>query len=211
MRRIPALILLVAAMVAHAAPPGALVPGADIGAWRPLLAALASKGDVMAGFTERRYFPFRREPTVLKGVIRVSPSRGLSLQYLEPEPSTLIADASGLEMKDARGGVRQLPSGSRESGAVSSLLPIMRFDLEGLYARFDIAAVHLDGGGWRFDFSPKDAAVSRALGTISVSGTGTDVRHLSFVKSASQRVEIEVGESRTGSVFTESDLRQFFR
>ena len=49
------------------------------------------------------------------------------------------------------------------------------------------------------------------LGSISVAGAGTDVNHLELKRSATQRVEIEVGETRTGTPFSPRELEQFFR
>ena len=77
---------------------------------------------------------------VLAGVLRVSPDRGLSLEYTQPEESILIADSAGLLLRDGQGRTRAMPSGSRGPGAVASLLPIMRFDLAALYPRFAIRA-----------------------------------------------------------------------
>ena len=37
-----------------------------------------------SAFTEERYFPFRREPVVLTGTVRLVPGRGLSLEYRAP-------------------------------------------------------------------------------------------------------------------------------
>jgi hypothetical protein len=187
-----------------------LAPGALPGKWGPLVAALASKGAIEAPFTERRYFPFRREPTVLHGILRTSPGRGLSLQYTDPEPSMIIADAAGLVLRDAGGRSREMASASREAGAVASLLPIMRFDLPALFPLFTIK-VFGTGPDWRFEFSPRDPGAADSLGTVIVLGAGTDVRHLEFRKSDSQRVEIEVGATRSGVLFTPGELARFFR
>jgi len=100
--------------------------------------------------------------------------------------------------------------GSREAGAIASLLPIMRFDMPALMPRFVVRALRT-GEGWQFEFTPADPAASGALGTITVAGAGTDVRHLEFRRSASQRVEIDVGETRAGVAFTASEQAQFFR
>jgi hypothetical protein len=205
-----ALLALVLAAAAHGAPDAVLTPADLAGGWKPLVDALGSKGPIEASFTERRYFPFRREPTVLGGVLRISPERGLSLQYLQPEPSILIADPVGLVLRDARGRSREMPSGSREAGAIASLLPIMRFDMPALLPRFVVRAERGDAG-WRFEFTPRDPGVAGSLGTIIVQGTGTDVRHLEFRRSASQRVEIDVGETMSGTVFTAPELAKFFR
>jgi len=205
-----ALLALAAAARGAQAQGELLAPGPLPGEWGPLVAALASKGAIEAPFTERRYFPFRREPTVLHGVLRTSPGRGLSLQYTDPEPSVIIADAAGLVLRDARGRSREMAPGSREAGAVASLLPIMRFDLAALYPLFTVRAAGTDAD-WRFEFTPRDTGGSGSLGTVTVLGAGTDVRRLEFRKSDSQRVEIEVGAARSGVPFTPGDLARFFR
>jgi hypothetical protein len=180
------------------------------GEWRPLIDQLASKGAVVANFTEKRYFPFHRGPTTLKGVLRFSPAKGLSLQYTEPEPSVLIADAEGLLLRDKEGRTQGLPADSRETGAIASLLPIMSFNLAALYPRFAIHARH-DGPGWRFDFTPRNADIAGSLGDISIGGAGPEVTHIEFRHSASTRVEIDVAELRSGSPFAPAELKQFFR
>ena len=197
---------------AHAAQDqGALLsPGAGEAEWRPLIDSLASKETVRASFTERRFFPFRREPMLLKGVLRISPERGLSLEYTNPEESVLVADAAGLLLRDRDGRTREMPSGSRETGAIASLLPIMRFDFAALYPRFFIRG-YRSGADWRFEFTPRDPEAARALGAITVAGAGKEVLHLEFRRSSSQRVEIEVGETRTGEPFSPADLKRFFR
>jgi hypothetical protein len=191
--------------------PGALLsPGAAEAQWRPLIDSLAAKGDVLAPFMEHRFFPFRRDSVLLKGVLRISLKRGLSLQYTDPEPSVLIADSTGLLLRDREGHSRELPSGSRETGAIASLLPIMRFDLPALYPRFVIRA-RRSGPGWKFAFTPRDPEIARSLGEITVEGAGSDVRRLEFRRSAFQRIEIDVGDARSGAQFTPAELAQFFR
>jgi hypothetical protein len=187
-----------------------LTPEGAAGEWRPLIGALASKGPMQATFTEYRYFPFRREPMVLKGVLRISPERGVSLQYTDPEPSILIADPTGLILRDRSGHSREISAASREGGAIASLLPIMRFDLPALFPRFIIRAQRTDAG-WQFEFTPRDPEAARSLGSITLSGTDTEVRHLEFRRSASQRVEIDVDQTRPGTVFTPAEQAKFFR
>jgi hypothetical protein len=212
MRSIKAtLLFLFAAALLRAAGPGLpLTPESAAGEWKPLLTALATKGAIQGSFTERRYFPFRHDPTILTGTLRVSPDRGLSLQYVQPEASTLIADSSGILLRDAAGHDSPMPSDSHQAGAISSLLPIMRFDLAALFPKFDIMAQRT-GPDWRFEFTSKDPQAASALGVITVVGTGEDVRHLEFKRSEHQRIEIEVEGTRSGVVFTASELRQFFR
>ncbi len=204
--------VLALATAAQAAPAASdiLTPESAAGEWRPLIGALASKGPMQATFTEHRYFPFRREPMVLKGVLRTSPQGGVSLQYTEPEPNVLIADPAGLILRDRNGRSREISAASREGGAIASLLPIMRFDLPALFPRFVIRAQRTDGG-WQFEFTPRDPEAASSLGSITLAGSGTEVRHLEFRRSASQRVEIDVGETRPGTAFTPAERAQFFR
>jgi hypothetical protein len=210
LRHLAAAAALAAAV--HAAPVAGdiLTPEAAAGEWRPLIAALASKGALQADFTESRFFPFRREAMVLRGVLRISPERGLSLQYTFPESEILVADAEGLLLRDDRGRSRSISASSREGGAIASLLPIMRFDLPALFPAFVVRA-RRGAEGWQFEFTPRESGDAGSLGTITVCGSGADVRHLEFRRSASQRVEIDVGETRAGAAFTPAELARFFR
>lgn len=193
------------------AEPGPLVvPGENDAAWRPLFAALAAKGGVESAFTEWRWFRVRKEPVVLTGVMRFSPARGLSLAYLAPERRTVIADAQGLLVRDARGRSRAVPADARASGATAALLPVMRFDLAALARTFAVHAARA-GAAWRFDFVPRDPAQARALGRLVVFGEDETVRRLEFRQSERQRVEIEIGETRTGVTFGAEDEQRYFR
>jgi hypothetical protein len=212
--RAPAAAALVLACLcaARGAPDAGTLLTAETGEgeWRPLVESLAGKGAVRAEFTERRFFPFRREAMILGGVLRISPERGLSLEYTSPERSVLIADAAGLLLRDAGGRTREVPSGSRSLAAIESLLPIMRFDLAALYPSFVIRATR-SGPEWTFDFKPRDPEAAASLGSITVAGEGTDVRRLEFRRSATQRVEITVGRTEAGAAFTPAEIKEFFR
>ena len=209
------LILLTVAVLAS--PQGAaqgsglaLTGGLEDGPLGALIATIGNKGPIRASFTERRYFPIRKEPTVLSGVIRISQERGLSLAYTRPEPLILIADPWGLVMRDARGRDRQVPVGSKEAGAIGSLLPIMGFDISALTAHFDIRAF---GGpqDWSLEFRPKDPGAPNPLGTIVVDGEFTEVTRIEFRRSSNQRIEIEVHNTQTGVTFTPDEVRRYFR
>jgi len=204
-----AMAFAVSALSAPGAGPG-LSLGAGAGLWRPLIEALAARGAIEARFTERRYFSFRREPTVLKGVIRVSDDRGVSLGYTDPEVTTVIVDSAGLIVRDRKGRDREMAAGSKEAGAVVSLLPILRFDADTLDSLFD-TQVSMEGSGWKLEFTPRDPRAARTLGSITVWGTLTEVARIEFRRSASQRIEIEVGETRTGVVFSAAELSRYFR
>jgi hypothetical protein len=213
MKPIRAILVAVGlAVTAQGAPDAAtLLRGtADDGPWEALVTALASQGAIRSSFTERRYFSIRTAPTVLKGTLRISPERGLSLQYLEPDPLVLIVDPAGLILREHGRSDRKMAAGSREAGAIASLLPVMRFDVKELASSFFVRASG-DLLGWTFEFTPKDPAVARTLGTIVVQGRATEVKHIVFRRSQSQRIEIDVGETTLGASFSQEEIRQFFR
>ena len=190
---------------------GVLLQGKEgDGPWWAIASALGSQGAIRSSFTERRYFSIRKEPTVLKGTLRISPERGLSLQYTEPDPVVLIVDSAGLILRERGKTDREMPAGSREAGAIASLLPVMRFDLGQLMEHFLIRA-NGDPEAWVYEFTPRDAAAARTLGTIVVKGRFTSVTHIVFQRSQTQRIEIEVGQTTVGATFTREELRQYFR
>lgn len=192
------------------APGPIIVPGGGDAAWQPLFVTLAAQGAIWSTFTECRWFLFRKTPVILKGELRFSPTRGLSLHYQEPEVRTIIADEKGLAMRDAGGRTHEVPSDPRVTGPTAALLPIMRFDLRALEERFEVHAAR-SGPAWRLDFVSRDPVLVRALGTVIVSGEDLSVHQLEFRHSTKERVEIQIGEVRTGVNFTPEEERRFFR
>lgn len=191
--------------------PGALlIVGENDAAWRPLFAAIAAQGAVVAPFRELRWFPFRKTPTELAGEMRLSPTLGLSLHYAPPDDRTMIVDSDGLLLRDARGRSRAAPDDPRSTGLTSALLPVLRFDLPALNKKFTIAGARV-GDAWRLDFTPRDAELSKTFGRITVQGEANVVRRLEFRRDAKQRVEIFVGTAQPGAIFTEADVNKYFR
>jgi hypothetical protein len=95
-------------------------------AWTELFSRLAASKTRQSLFEERRYFPFRSTPVVLKGEIRIAPDRGLSLRYLEPDPRILIVDAKGLLMRDDEGRERAAPPDSRAQALTTARVIVQR-------------------------------------------------------------------------------------
>lgn len=199
---------------ALAAPPAergaAIERGATADEWGWLFSALAAKGATYSTFTENRYFATRKDPVVLQGEMRLVPARGLSLRYTAPEETLTVIDAGGLLLRDSKGRTRRIQAGTREAGLVTALLPVMRFDEENIFKQFTVFAAR-DGGDWRFDFVPLNEKLAEALGAIVVTGAGTEINKLAFNTSPKLRVEVLVGETKTGVTFTDDDLQKYFR
>lgn len=206
-----AAIAVTGAFAALPAEPGpVLVAGQDDAAWTALFAKLAAPGTVFSKFTERRWFPVKKQPVVLAGEMRLVPERGLSLHYPAPENRTLIVDTKGLLLRDARGKNRELPQDQRATAVAAALLPVLNFDRAGLEKSFELHGAR-DGTAWRLDLVPRSPALAKTLGTIVLAGEGETLRRLEFRRSDKQRVEIEIGESQTAATFSPEELKQFFR
>jgi hypothetical protein len=192
------------------APANLLVPGRISAAWRPLLDALASKGAIYALFEEDRYFPFRKTPVVLRGEIRLSPRRGLSLHYTYPEERTLIVDGRGALLRDETGRNHELPADARAQAAMHTLLEVLRFNLPALAPSFDLYGVRADGG-WKFVFAPRAGEMAGVLSRLEVAGAGDEVQTIEMRRSALTRVEIRIRDAQAHAAFTPAETAKFFR
>ncbi len=199
---------------ARAAEPAVLVSPAHRlapgdASWREFFDAAEHRPDAAADFEERRYFPFKKLPTVLQGEVRVSATRGLSLHYLAPEERTVVIDDGGWLLRD-RAGDSTPPSDPRAKSANAALLHLLRFDLRALDESFEVYGER-EGDSWTLALVPRDESLRRTLGQIAVSGEKTAVRRIEMRRSPTQRVEILVGPPRSPVVFTADELRRFFR
>ncbi len=216
MRFVLTLFLLVAAGVpARAAdlpvgPDTLLASPANDPAWSGLFHDLALDRTRQSQFEERRYFPFRKTPVVLKGEIRIVPQRGLSLRYLEPDPRVLIVDGQGLLMRDDLGRERAAPPDSRAQAVTSALVSVLRFDLPALEKSF---AVHgrREGGAWTLAFVPLEPSLAELIGVLAVSGEGSRLDRIELVRAANQRIEILISGTRENVIFPGDVLQRFFR
>jgi outer membrane lipoprotein-sorting protein len=179
-------------------------------AWTQLFAKLASNKTRQSQFEERRYFPFRSTPVVLQGEIRIVPERGLSLRYTEPEHRILIVDAKGLLMRDDEGRERAAPSDSRAQAVTSAMVDVLRFDLAALQKSF-VMYGRQEGTKWVLGFVPRDASLAEMIGTLFVSGDQTVLDRIEMTKSATQRIEILIRNTREDVVFPGDVLERFFR
>lgn len=187
-----------------------LIVGKNDAEWLPLFAELGARRAVSSEFTEHRWFPFKKIPVELKGVMRLSPELGMSLGYIEPEKRVIIVDMRGLLLRDANGRQREIPVDPNSPAASTALLPILNFDWLKLDQAFQVYASR-EGNEWRLDFVPRDTQLANALGRITALGAGSRMRQLEFRRSSMQRVEIFIGETRQGVEFTAEEKKAYFR
>jgi len=184
-----------------------LAPAAP--AWSDLIDAFAHNPDIAADFTERRFFSFKKEPVDLKGEVRVSVARGLSLHYTAPEERTVILDAHGVLIRAAAGD-NGPPADPRAAAANDALLHILRFDFGVLEKDFELYGQR-NGAAWTIALVPRTESQRRTIGRITVSGETATVRQIELRRSARQRIEISIDPPRPAAVFTAEELKRFFR
>ena len=182
---------------------------ADDPAWTDIASGLQAERSVTAAFTENRWFPFRKIPTVLRGESRVSADHGLSLHYTDPKEQIVIIDDKGL-LTRATSRDTVAPEDPRAGAANSALLHVLRFDLAGLAKTFELYGVRT-GAAWQLALVPKDDSLRRTLGRISIEGEGPAVRRIELRRSPVQRVEILIAPPTSTAPFSDEELHRFFR
>ena len=210
-----ALALLVAgALPLCAAEPDPLVNAAHrlpptAPAWSDLITAFAHNPDTAAEFTEHRKFPFKKDPVELKGEVRVSATRGLSLHYTSPDDHTVILDQAGVLIR-APAGEKAPPADPRAAAANTALLRVLSFDFAALEKDFELYGQR-DNAAWSLALVPKTETLRRSVGRITVNGEATAVRHIEIRRTATQAIEIAIGVPRPPAAFTAEELKIFFR
>ncbi len=214
MRRLLCLFALALGLAAfaHAAEPTLIDPAnrlaPDAPAWADLAARFARQPDTLADFEEKRFFPFRGEPVVLKGEVRVSRAHGLSLRYTAPDERLMILDERGVLARDASG--QQAPADPRAAAANRALLHVLRLDFAALEKEFEVYGRRA-GEAWSIGLVPRDEALRRAIGNIHVTGEEASVRMIELRRSAKQHIDIAIAPPRATAAFTADEQKKYFR
>jgi glycosyltransferase involved in cell wall biosynthesis len=177
--------------------------------WSDLTAAFATHPDVTADFTERRYFPFKKEPVALQGEVRVSAERGLSLHYTKPEERTVILDDRGVLIR-AAAGEKAPPADPRAAAANDALRHVLRFDLAALEPDFELYGERA-GEKWTIVLVPRTETGRRSVGRITVTGQAATIRRIEIRRTAKQAIEIRIDAPRPPAQFTAAELKTYFR
>jgi hypothetical protein len=209
--RLSLLLCLIAAPLQGAGsltePGPEIVRGENDAAWAPLFAALAEKGPVSASFTERRLFAVRKQPVVVEGEMRLIPARGLSLRYGD---RTVIVDARGVLLRDARGRTRTAKPDHRNPAANTLLLPVLRFDRQELEKTFTLRGARSEKV-WRLDFIPRSPASDDGVGKIVVHGVDQAITRIELRPATGVHIEIVLTSVQTDVNFSDEEVRRFFR
>lgn len=181
----------------------------DAPAWSDLVDAFARQPDTTADFTERRQFPFKKEPVELQGEVRVSPARGLSLRYTTPEERTVILDEQGMLIR-APSGQKTPPADPRATAANEALRHILRFEFAALEKDFELYGQR-EGPDWTLALVPRTKDLQRSIGRITVAGQAASIRRIELRRSAKQVIDILITAPRPPAAFTAEEVKAYFR
>lgn len=179
-------------------------------AWNDLVSAFADHADITADFIERRHFPFKKEPVELRGEVRVSVRRGLSLHYVTPIESTVILDDRGLLIR-AASGEKARPADPRAAAANEALRHLLRFDLGALEKDFELHGQRGEGSAWTLALVPRTETLRRSVGRITAAGEAATIRRIEIRRSAKQAIIITIEAPRSPAAFTPAEVKAFFR
>ena len=178
-------------------------------AWDDLREAFNHHPDITADFSERRFFPFKREPVELRGTVRVSAAHGLSLHYTAPQEQTVILDERGVLVRAAVG-ERAPPTDPRAAGANEALRNLLRFDFPALQKNFALYG-RRDGTAWSLVLDPREESLRQSVGRIRATGEEATIRHIEIRRGPKQAIEIVIAAPQPSAAFTTEEVKRFFR
>jgi hypothetical protein len=119
-------------------------------------------------------------------------------------------DAKGLVLRDADGRERAVPADNRAQAATAALGHVLQFDLAALQKDFVVHG-RQERQEWSLAFVPRDPALANIIGVIVVRGVDLNLRKVVMIKSATQRIEVTIYDTKEDVLFTGYTLQRFFR
>jgi len=177
--------------------------------WQSLFDALSVRVPRFATFEEERSFPFKKQPVVLQGELRIMPGHGVSLTYTQPTRQTLILDDAGVLLRDEHGRDRAVPA-RRAPATVTQLGELLQFDVTTLARNFELAGDR-DGERWMLALKPLDGAVADATGAILLRGHHAQIDEIVLSPDRGPRIRISITSVHTGQPFAAAEFARYFR
>ncbi len=161
-------------------------------------------------FEEKRYFPFRKAPVEVAGVLRMWKRKGISISY--PKYRTLIIyDDKGVLMRKVSkdGTVRERITDIESSNTIALLGAAFGFDQVRLHQIFSMTWEESEKG-WKILMVPNDPE-ERKLESVSIFGDKLQIESivLSFVDR--KRIEILPQEEIPKNGFSGAEETKYFR
>ena len=179
--------------------------------WQDLFINLRGRPPLRANFSEERILPFRRDPIVLNGILRLDTNRGLSLHYPEAKGSpTTVIDSMGMATRSNETDWQVLPDRRSIRPAHAAIAALLSLDFERLSEDFELIG-EMDQAVWSVQLSPKPGADTGRLTALSISGTPVGVTELRIGLGGNRGIFIKLFSEESVPAFGPEEYARFFR
>lgn len=161
-------------------------------------------------FREERYFPFRKKPVELEGVLRLWEGVGFSVFY--PEKNTLmIADEDGILLRkfSKDGNFLQKIGGMGDSDTIGLLRAAFEFDREALLERFSLDWQE-QADGWQITMLPKSEE-EKTIQTLVLAGVESEIVRIDLNFAGKRRIGILPESETFKDSFSAEERTRYFR
>ncbi len=161
-------------------------------------------------FQEKRFFPFRKTPTVVEGIVRIWRGVGTSIAY-PASKTVVIHDEEGILLRriSEDGSYRERASKVGWSNAIELLGSAFNFDQRELNQAFELNWEEGDGN-WKILMEPREAEGGN-LESVTINGNGTNVESIVMGFLDRKRIEIFPEEEIARPTFSEEEQAMYFR
>ena len=164
-------------------------------------------------FTESRAFAISKTPLRQTGTLRSSKDSGLSLSYESgAKPHVIIVDDKGLIDREPGGHERQVTIADHpELSTLTDLyLNLLRGNADKLFSYADVYYTGNDHN-WQMGLVPHDAALTKRVGKVVISGNGHDLRRIENVLPDGGSRTLEFGRVQRNPKYTPDEVKTYFR
>ncbi len=179
--------------------------------WKVLIDDLRTNRPLRADFAETRTLPFRRDPVLLSGTLRLDDEGALSLHYPEAEDSLVIViDRDGMAMRSNADPWRSLPNRRSVRAVHNAIAALLSLEFERLGDDFNLNGVWADEA-WSMQLMAKPGANTGRLKELSVQGTRYWVTRIQVELGGEKGILIEIFNQEVVSRFGPDEYEQYFR
>lgn len=180
-------------------------------AWQVRLQGLQDKERLEVEFEEARYFAFRREPKVYRGVFRRAASGSISLAYKEPELLVLHVEKDSITVRKGDGGyVRELPESRADKAGLEIFRSVLGLDLSVLSEQYHLFG-GLEGRGWILECRVKEGIEpAPKYSLLRLQGSYGQLHEIELQEDPRRRVEIKLGPPEYPESFSPELMEKFF-
>ncbi len=167
---------------------------------------------VLAGeFEQTKTLKGFRNPLVSRGDFLVARGQGVWWHTKQPFETTLVVTKTRLATRNPDGSTTDLVDAQAEPGLkqVSELVfSLLSADLDGLAAKFDIAAQPVGAAGWSLVLTPRDANLARFLARATLAGE-RDVQSVRIEEARGDTTQIRFSHQLPSAALTPDEAARF--